>query len=111
MLTDDLRAARREKGWTQKTLADRIGVDPQMIMRLEQGIGSAKTLSVVMNALDFRLTGIGPGKTLGEQLRALRVKRSLYMDELAQRAGLSRTTLASLERGGGSVAKLMQVLG
>ena len=110
MLIDDLRAARREKGWTQKLLADRIGVDPQMIMRLEQGIGAAKTLYAVMNALDFRLTGLWPGETLGEQLRNLRIKRSISMDALALRASLSRTTLASLERGGGSVAKLMQVL-
>ena len=75
MLISDLRVARRDKGWTQKTLADRIGTSAQAIMRLEKGVGSAKTLHAAMDALEFRLIGIGPGKTLSEQLRSRRMKR------------------------------------
>lgn len=67
-------------------------------------------LIAAMAALDFRLTGIGPGKTLPEQLRVLRRKRSMSLNELAVKVGLSRTTIASLERGGGSVASLMRLL-
>lgn len=110
MLISDLRVARRDKGWTQKTLAERIGTSAQAVMRLEKGVGSAKTLHAAMDALEFRLTGIGPGKTLSEQLWGRRMKRSLSLNRLAQRTGLSRTTLASLERGGGSVASLKLVL-
>lgn len=63
-----------------------------------------------MTALDFRLTGVGSGKTLPEQLRSRRHKRSLSLDQVAARTGLSRTTIASLERGGGSVASLLRLL-
>lgn len=63
-----------------------------------------------MTALDFHLIGLGPGRTLPEQLRTRRRKRSISLDEIALRARLSRTTVASLERGGGSVASLLSLL-
>jgi DNA-binding XRE family transcriptional regulator len=47
---------------------------------------------------------------LPEQLRNRRRKRSLSLDRLALRTGLSRTTIASLEQGGGSVASLLSLL-
>ena len=68
------------------------------------------TLIAVMAALDFHLAGLGPGKTLSEQLRTRRRARSMTLEEAAMRAGLSRTTVASLERGGGSVASLLRLL-
>ena len=68
------------------------------------------TLIAVMSSLDFVLTGLGAGKSLPDQLRNLRRKRGLSLDQLALRTGLSRTTIASLERGGGSVASLMRLL-
>lgn len=85
-------------------------MDAQSVKRLEVGVGSVPTLIAVMTALDFRLTGLGPGKTLPEQLRARRLARSLSLDEMARRTQLSRTTIASLERGGGSVASLLRLL-
>lgn len=106
----ELRDARRSAGWSQKTLAARIGVDAQTIKRLEQGIGSVPKLIAAMAALDFRLTGLGPGKTLPEQLHARRRNRSLSLNEMAEKACLSRATVASLERGGGSVASLLRLL-
>jgi len=109
-LIEELKLARRSAGWSQRTLAERIGADAQTIKRLEQGIGSVPTMIAVMTALDFRLTGLGPGMTLPEQLRNCRRKQSLSLDQLAARAGLSRATLASLERGGGSVASLLRLL-
>lgn len=110
ILIDNLRSARSDKGWTQKTLADRIDCSPQAILRLERGIGSAATLEAAMAALEFRLTGIGPGNSLHEQLRNLRLKRGMSLENLAARTGLSRNTIASLERGGGSVASLLRML-
>lgn len=109
-MIEELREARRLAGWSQKTLAGRIGVDAQAIKRLEKGVGSVPTLVAAMTALDFRLTGLGPGRTLPEQLRACRRRRSMSLDELAGRARLSRTTITSLERGGGSVASLLRLL-
>jgi transcriptional regulator with XRE-family HTH domain len=110
MLIDELKLARRSAGWSQRTLADRIGVDAQTIRRLEKGVGSMPTLIAAMAALDFRLTGLGRGKTLADQLRARRVSRALSLEEAASRTGLSRTTIASLERGGGSVATFLRLL-
>ncbi|MGN6278951.1 MAG: helix-turn-helix domain-containing protein [Sphingomonas sp.] len=52
-----------------------------------------------MTALDFRLTGLGPGSTLAEQLRNRRLKRSLSLAQVAARSGLSRGTVANIERG------------
>lgn len=106
----ELRLARRSAGWSQKILADQIGVDAQTIKRLEKGVGSVPTLIAAMTALDFRLTGLGPGAALPEQLRNRRRKRSMSLEQMALRTRLSRTTIASLERGGGSVASLIRVL-
>lgn len=109
-MIEELRLARRSEGWSQTTLANRIGVDAQTIKRMEKGVGSVKTLIAAMAALDFRLTGLGPGSALPEQLRIRRLKRSISLDQMAVRTGLSRTTIASLERGGGSIASLLRLL-
>ena len=63
-----------------------------------------------MEALNLHLTGVGRGKTLPDQLRGRRRKLSLSLAEVAAKTGLSRTTIASLERGGGSVASLLRLL-
>ena len=110
MLINELREARRLAGWTQKTLASRIGVDPQAVKRLEKGIGSVPTLVAAMAVLNFQLTGLGPGRTLPEQLSARRRARSLSLDALAGKTGLSRATIASVERGQGSVTSLLRLL-
>lgn len=110
IVIEEMRQARRSAGWSQRTLAERVGVDAQAIKRLEQGIGSVSTLTAAMAALDFRLAGLGPGKGLANKLRARRRRLALSLDEAASRAGLSRATIASLERGGGSVASLLKLL-
>ncbi|SOB80758.1 Helix-turn-helix [Sphingomonas guangdongensis] len=109
-LTRQLREARRSQGLTQSALAGRIAVTQQVIKRLEAGTGSVQTLVAVMDALDFRLTGLAPGRTLAEQLRAARQRRSLSLSTLATKADVSRKTLASLEEGGGTVASLERML-
>lgn len=68
------------------------------------------TLIAAMAALNFRLTGLAAGKTLPEQLRAERRKRSMSLRDAAAKTDLSPTTIASLERGGGSVASLLRLL-
>jgi len=63
-----------------------------------------------MAAFDFRLTGLGPGGTTAEQIRRRRLKQGWALERLAERTGLSRTTIAGIERGGGSVASLLSLL-
>jgi transcriptional regulator with XRE-family HTH domain len=109
-MLEQLQEARRSAGWSQRTLAIRIGVDAQAIKRLESGIGSVATLTAAMTALNFQLTGIGPGRELHEQLSNRRRKLGLSLDRVATRARLSRATIASLERGGGSVGSLLRLL-
>ncbi|MEL7742710.1 hypothetical protein AAG593_13380 [Citromicrobium bathyomarinum] len=82
----------------------------QAIYRLERGIGSVGTLNAVMTALEFRLTGIGPGRTLAELLRARRLQRGIALDALAVRTGLIRKTISNIEKGGGSIASLMRLM-
>lgn len=110
MLIAALVEARRSSGVSQTTIAARLGVPLQKIKRLERGVGSVETLAAVMSALDFRLTGLGPGDTFGAKLRASRLRRGWTLEKAASRAGISRTTLAGLERGGGSVASLLRLL-
>jgi len=49
------------------------------------------TLVAAMAALDFRLTGLGPGATISEQIRRRRLKQGWSLERLAERTGLSRT--------------------
>lgn len=105
-----MRQARRAAGLSQQQLAVKLGMTVQVIKRLEAGIGNVRTLLAVMAALDFRLSGLGPDAPLGEQLRAMRGKKKLSRDELSRRTGLSRTTIASLEHGGGTIASLQRLL-
>ena len=69
-----------------------------------------RTLLSVMAMLEFGLSGLRPGLSLGDQLRGTRIRRSLTLEEMSRRTGLSRTTIASLERGGGTVASLRRLL-
>lgn len=77
---------------------------------MEKGVGSVATLVAVMDALDFRLTGIGRGVSLPQQLRANRLGRSVSLREAAARTGLSRATIAGVERGEGTIASLLRLL-
>ena len=105
----DLRSARQSAGLSQRALGERIGVSAQVGKRVEKGVGSAATLIAAMAARELRLTGIGAGASLPEQLRMRRRKQSMSLDEAASRARLSRGTVASLERGGGSVDSLLRL--
>lgn len=111
MLIDDLREARRSSGLSQRGLADRVGVSAQMIKRLERNcVGSVPTLLAVISALDYQITGIGPGMGLIDQLCRRRQKKGLSIEQLAKHTGLSRTTIRGVEQGHGSVASLLKLL-
>ena len=110
MLVEDIRVARRSKGLTQQDVADRCDLTRQAIKRIEAGIGSVANLYAVMAAVEFHLVGIGSGHTLGDQLRARRIKRDWSIERVAKRSGLSRATIASLEGNGGTVASLQKLI-
>lgn len=111
MLIKDLREARCSSGLSQRALADRVGVSAQMIKRLERNsVGSVPTLLAVISALDYQITGIGPGTGLIDQLCRRRQKKGLSIEQLAKRTGLSRTTIRAVEHGQGSVASLLKLL-
>ncbi len=110
ILIDHLREARLQKGWSQTTLAPRLGVSVQAVKRLERGVGSLETVMSVMSALDFLLIGLSGGDTLPEQLESARCKRRMSITAVASKAGLSRATVASLERGKGTVGSSIKVL-
>ena len=105
-----LRQARRSVGMTQRDLAVRVGVDVQAIKRMERGVGSVPMLVAAMDALDFRLTGVGRGVTLPEQLRSNRLGRAMSLREAAARTGMSRATIAAAERGEGTIASVLRLL-
>jgi transcriptional regulator with XRE-family HTH domain len=110
MLINDLREARLGKGLSRKALADRLGCSEQALKRLEAGTGTMPLLLDAMQALDFRLSGLARGDRLHEQLRHRRMNLLLPIAEAARLAGLSRATVAGIERGRGSVRSVTKLL-
>ena len=110
ILLTEFKEARSSCGWSQASLAAKLEVKPQKIKRLEAGVGSVPMMVEAMAALDFQLIGIGPGRTLGDQLRGRRQKKGHSLETVAKRTGLSRATIASLECGRGSVRSLLRLL-
>ena len=48
ILTEALRALRAARGWDQQTLAQRAGIDPSVVSRLERGLQEDSRLSVLV---------------------------------------------------------------
>lgn len=95
---------------SQAQLAGLVNADRQAITRLEGGVGSVNLLLRVMTALHYHVSGLASGSTLPDQVRNRRNVMSLSVDELARRAGISRTTLIALESGRGTVTPLIKAL-
>jgi len=105
-----VRAARRAVGLTQDEAAKRAGVSPRALWTLESGSGSITTFHKVATVVDFRITGLPQGKTLGRRLKAARVKRGRSQASVATQAGVSVPTVRSLENDGGNITSLRAVL-
>lgn len=110
MIIDEIRKARESKGLSRRALAEMLDVDPQAIVRLEAGTGSIDLLIRVMDAVDFHVAGLAPGRSLPDQLRNRRIRMELSVAELSRRAGLSRNTIAGLEAGKGTIRALESLL-
>ncbi|WP_184117154.1 DNA N-6-adenine-methyltransferase [Sphingomonas abaci] len=111
MLLAGLRSTRRSRGLSQTNLGNQLGVNRQVIARMERGVGSVENLISIMAALDFHLSGLARGARIDEQLRNRRAHLGLSQADVAEMAGISRKTVAALECGRGSVASLLAVLG
>lgn len=110
MLLYLLHRTRRSRGLSRAALADTLGVSAQSIERLERGTGSVALLVQVMARLELHLSGIARGASLPVQLQRRRLQMGWSLDEVAQRAGITRKTLAAVENSEGSVASLLKVL-
>ena len=110
MLPRLLKTARTNSGVSQADLASKLGVARLAITRLESGVGSAELLAHAMQKLEFRLSGIGRGANLSEQLRRRRLQRGWSIEYTANRAQLTRRTVATVESGRGTIASLGKLL-
>ena len=73
ILGEALRALRREAGLTQEQLADRLGVDPTFVGRLERGQRGAhwRTIRRILTALDIPVSTFAAAiETAERQARA-----------------------------------------
>jgi transcriptional regulator with XRE-family HTH domain len=106
---DRLRAARRAAGMTQLQLSAEPGVHEMVVANWERGqrvprVDRLRELARALNVSAADLTDLaedGPAS-----LQALRVAASLLQEQVAARAGLTRTKYAALERG--EIASLSQ---
>jgi ribosome-binding protein aMBF1 (putative translation factor) len=109
-LLDILVSTRVSQRWSQSVLAAEIGVDENVIQRIEAGAGDVALLVAMMNAIPFQIAGLAAGRTLGEQLRNRRQKLALSPEAIAAKTSLSVQDVERLEADDGSVQHLLRLL-
>jgi transcriptional regulator with XRE-family HTH domain len=110
-LSHELALARTQKGFSQASLADALGVSRLAIVRMEGGVGSVALLLAAMKQLEVRFSGIARGATLPDQIRARRERLKISIQRAAELAGLDMRTVVSVEEGRGTMASLGALLG
>lgn len=105
-----IRTARKARNLTQQQLGTLAGVSRQAVNLIENGGGRVRTLEALAEHAPFEITHVAQGGSLGSKLLAARRKRGWSQAETASRSGTAINTVASLERGGGSVIALQRVL-
>lgn len=101
-----IREARQRALLTQDDLAATLGLSSRALWLAEQGAGTLKTLTPVLQHLQIPIVGLPPGQDLGARLRAARLKTGWSFQALAEKCGLSIPTLRALERGSGRITSL-----
>ncbi|MDF0540756.1 DNA N-6-adenine-methyltransferase [Sphingobium sp. H39-3-25] len=109
-LGDMVRTARKAVGLTQSEAAERAGVSARSLWSLEKNGGHMDTLAKVSAVIEFRIAGLPARGTLGERLRAARVKRGWSQAKLAEKVGLSIPTISSIENDRAQIGCLVKVL-
>ena len=105
-----LREARTSCGLTQSQVGERAGCSLHAVWEAEHGHGTVALLYRLLTALDVRLAGLPRGSTLAERVFELRQRRGWSRERLAQRAGVSLSSIERLERGNARIATLSAVL-
>lgn len=102
-LGSDLRKLRREAHISQGSLSLSAGVSVGTIKAIERGSGTLKTWVPVLDALGCKLIARHtPCDELVSSLVAMRRRHGFSARDMAKRLGVSRSTIAEMERGGDS---------
>jgi transcriptional regulator with XRE-family HTH domain len=107
---EHIRVARKSMGLTQAEVAVQAGVSRSAVVELEAGGGRMPTLAAVASVVQFRITGLSNGRSIGEQVRNRRKVLGWRQSETALRAGVSMPTLRAVERDRAHVDSLAKVI-
>lgn len=96
-----LRALRHRAGLSQRALGARIGADETIIANYENGRAAPRVdrLGQLALALGASPADLLPADLEIESLERLRVRAGKLQSEVAERAGMTRTKYAAIERG------------
>ena len=87
------------------------GLSRATVKRLRNGSGQVSSLRKALEASLLDLKNLPPGPTWGARVATLRKRRGLSQNELAERAGVGRDAVITLERSStGRVASLSRIL-
>lgn len=96
-LAEAVRSIRKARGLSLAALASQIGTTPQRLHEFERGGCSMSLLHAASDALDIEWVGLPPGPSIGARLAILRQRKGWTPGALAQRTGIPRNTLVSIE--------------
>jgi len=105
-----VKTARTSSGLSQTELAAKAGCSKNAIWAIEKGNGSTALLGSVLDAMGVQIVGISRGRTLAEQIKALRLRRGWTQMRLAEAAKISPMTVYRLERDEARIASLESAL-
>lgn len=104
---EQIRALREERGYTLQDLARRANLSLSYLSEIERGSKrpSLKTIDKLAAALNVAKTQLiegdltDTGLSLGDKIRLMRAEKSMSLQELAQKSGISLSYLSEIERG------------
>jgi transcriptional regulator with XRE-family HTH domain len=104
---EQIRALREERGYTLQDLARRANLSLSYLSEIERGSKrpSLKTIDKLASALNVAKTQLiegdltDTGLSLGDKIRLMRAEKSMSLQELAQKSGISLSYLSEIERG------------
>lgn len=107
-----LRTHRTVVGLTQGEMAIKAGLAERTVRALEQGRGSLASWDAALTALGLALSGrnLPGGETTGARLAALRRRRGLSQEALAQSIGVTKPIIGALERDGRGRLSTLQAM-
>jgi len=104
-----LRKARRSSRLSQRTLAEKAGIDLATVQGLEGGKGTLLPLFAVLNVLAHRFRDHQEPDDFGGWIAAKRKAAGFSQEALAALIGVSKPTIIQIERGRGNIRSLFRV--